>query len=276
MWSNAPIMHLPHFSLEKLVYSVSFIYYPIVAFRVIPSMLLNNSKPRQQKVAFIHLLEHFAILLFHFFSVVYMIKRFDVSWDFLLFGDTSMNDGARYLQKHAEVDSFIVATMCFYLSSAAVLWMPPVKHDRVTMTIHHIATFLLMLPAYLSSFIDITIWVLFVNSLADIFLEASKIAVKYNFLYNMKMDAVVFTIFIGIHFVFRCVVYPYKIYITAYNSWERMHTLASLLSVSGNVPLFFLNIYWLFKIWATCARRLSQGKREVDDSETTEENLKTE
>lgn len=160
------------------------------------------------------------------------------------------------------VRRLLVANISYYVGMLVVACWKPRRRDWLEMATHHVITIGLMLVAYIVGFYDVSIFVLFINGLSDIFLSASRIA------YDAEHPAQtpLFAVFVVLHLALRVVFYPIKTWWCFYLSIGRLTTFFGYLPGLCTVPLWLLYLFWTPKILKVCWRRLVHGDRDVDKS----------
>lgn len=192
---------------------------------------------------------------------VYVLNKY-ITYDFffhdMLKRETADPESAQY----ADVRLYLAANMSFYVGLLIVSLWHPRRRDYKEMAAHHVITLLLMYSAYSVGFYDISIFVLFVNAISDIFLSGSKIAYDL----DSKWQTPLFACFVLAHLVLRVIFYPYKAWRSYYYSIDAFtHNIAHVPGLS-TVPLWLLYLFWTPKIFKVCWRRLVNGVRQVDKS----------
>lgn len=131
----------------------------------------------------------------------------------------------------------------FYLFALTVIDKDIGK--RYEMLLHHGATVQLMYFAGIMGYLDISVYVLYINNVADIFLGPSKI-------FNIFKNVLRVPFFVGFtfaHLVLRCIYFPYNIY--RMSCHEKTGTLFDRAFIFC-IPLFGLNYFWAYHICKTC------------------------
>jgi len=181
-----------------------------------------------------------------------------VTWDFFMHATLEMKD-TKYDEK---TDTLLIINIAYFVGLLIVsLWYPR-RRDYIEMATHHIITIVLMSFAYYVNFHDVSIFVLYINNIADVFLSSSKIA------YDLEHDAQVplFGAFFAVHVIFRVVFFPFRIWNCVSASVDRYTSIIQYIPGLITIPLWILYVFWTKKIFHVCFRRVFHGERNVDDS----------
>lgn len=209
----------------------------------------------------IRLWEEIVSLLWYCANGIYMLSA-HISCDFFFSSTLKLNPSDLHSPLHDEVRLLLMANMSFYLGMLIVsLWRPP-RRDYIEMATHHVITLTLMYIAYIVGFYEVSVFVLFINVVSDVFLSASKIA------YDLDnwLQTPLFACFVVAHLLLRVIYYPYKVWSCYYLSMENLNHFVDHLPGLCTVPLWLLYLFWTPKIIKVCWRRLVHGVRQVDKS----------
>lgn len=236
--------------------------YVTICARVIPQHIFSERKafnlPHHQTV---RLWEEVTSLLWHIANVVYMLTTY-VTFDFFFVSPLTLNVGDSYSTIHDDTRLLLVCNMAYYVGMLLVaLWLPR-RRDWREMVFHHIVTICLMVVAYRVGFYDISVFVLFINAVADVFLSSSRIA------YDLEnsLQTPFFACFVVIHVILRVVFYPFKVWVCVRSSVDQYQSFFDYLPGLCTIPLWFLYLFWTPKIFTVCWRRVVYGVRNVDKS----------
>lgn len=236
--------------------------YVTVFARVIPQHIFAGHEafglPHQQTV---RLWEEVTSLLWHIFNVCYMLAT-HVTFDFFFHATLTLDVSDSYSPKHDVVRLLLASNMAYYVGMLLVsLWLPR-RRDWREMVFHHIVTICLMGVAYQVGFYYISIFVLFINAIADTFLSSSKIA----FDLDSSLQSPLFACFVVAHVILRVIFYPFKVWVCVSTSVDQYQSAFDFLPGLCTIPLWFLYLFWTPKIFMVCWKRIVHGVRNVDKS----------
>jgi len=231
-----------------LFWCLIVIVYAVCGRRIIPLFL--SLKEEQ-----IRLWEEFTLLIYYFCTTLYVFTNFKTLPELL-----SLPIGIETGREDPEIIrmyNFLFVNISFYAGMFLVELLPPWKSDLWDTTAHHLATILLMTIALYEEYIEISVFVLTINGICDVFLESSKIAHKFDHILQIPL----FLAFTCSHMFFRMYCYPSKVIDTAYNSngWNKF-------SPYTCIPLGILNFWWLYRALRVCFTFLKEGEtKNLDD-----------
>jgi hypothetical protein len=130
------------------------------------------------------------------------------------------------------------------------------SEKKLEMTIHHAATIVLMAIAGMNGYMDISVYVLYINNIADIFLGPSKILNIFKNNWRVPF----FVAFALTHLILRCVFFPVNIVKLSYH--EKINSLLNW-SAFLCLPLIILNNYWAFYICRVCLKFFQNPNKKI-------------
>lgn len=209
----------------------------------------------------IRLWEEITSLAWYSANGAYMLA-YHVSYDFFFHETLTLNSSDTLSEQHDGVRVLLAANMCFYVGMLIVSLWQPRRRDYVEMATHHVITLALMYIAYIVGFYEVSVFVLFINAISDVFLSASKIA--YDLDHDMQTP--LFACFVAAHLILRVIYYPFKAWRCYYMSIPTFTHPIEHLPGLCTIPLWLLYLFWTPKIFKVCWRRLVHGVRQVDKS----------
>jgi hypothetical protein len=237
---------------------------PIIAFvilcaRVVPRYIGKwaNMETMQKT----RLCEEATSLVWYLYNTVYMLHT-HVSYDFFFQSSLALDVQDSILSKHDNVRVLLIQHISFYFGLLIISIWPPRRRDYKEMVMHHVITIGLMLVAYIVGFYDVSVFVLFINGVCDIFLSASKMA------YDLEhpLQTPLFAVFVAGHLILRVIYYPYKVWRCFFDSMEEYNSAFDYLPGLCTIPLWILYVFWTPKIFRVCWNRVINGVRNVDKS----------
>lgn len=205
--------------------------------------------------------EEVVSLIWYTWNVIYMI-HIRVDAHFFWYSSLTLNAADVHSSEHDGIRLLLAVNMSFYVGMLVVSVLDPRRRDWKEMAGHHIITIVLMFVAYIVGFYDVSVFVLFINAFADVFLSSSRIA------YDLDHPAQtpLFAVFVAAHLFLRVVIYPFKVWQAFYTSIDQYRSPFDYLPGLCTVPLWLLYLYWTPKIFKVCWRRAVLGARDVDKS----------
>lgn len=238
--------------LTKLIYGV---LWPILSIKVVPLYILKAKEQKQ-----LSLCEDAALLLYYTTGFLYITST--ITWDWFWYDPLGIlweeNE-----KRQTELLSVIYLYFGYYAGLLVVTWWPPWSKDKYEMTIHHIATLLLMWVAWRARCWEISMWVLYINSIFDIFLGMSRFAYKMDWAIQNPLFGGAFLI----HFGLRVCFYPYRLYRSWTTDQEQLGPWYFAPPVVCNIPLVVLNVYWCCLMTKVIYRRVWLKQQQVDPND---------
>lgn len=242
--------------------SVSVIAYVLLCGRFLPRC---SEKYTQQmgitSMQNLRLWEELTSFAWYLCNTVHMMCTY-VSHEFFFHSTLALNVIDSVSTKHDDVRILLVQHMSFYFGLLVLSLMKPRRRDYIEMVAHHVITICLMLVAYVVGFYDVSVFVLFINAICDIFLSASKACYDI----NSPLQTPFFAFFVASHIILRVIYYPYKVWICFFASMDQYHSIIDFLPGLCTVPLWLLYVFWTPKIFRVCWNRVIKGVRDVDKS----------
>jgi hypothetical protein len=191
--------------------------------------------------------EETTILIYGISTVVYLFCFF-LEFDFILNGDIDINIEEAYTKEIQALEPFILWNFWYFAMLFVVSLFPPYKPDFYELTIHHLIAMALIAAAFFKSWLSVSVWVILINAIFDIFLSLSRIAYKLDHWSQVPF----FAIAVIIHFILRVKLFPYKIITTILTSKIQNENLFL------HPSFFFTTLLWLlFVYWGYCMIRVS-------------------
>lgn len=236
--------------------------YVVVCARIVPQHLLAGKRVNGLSTEqTLRLWEECTCLVWYCCNGVYMLNK-HVTYDFFFHDVLELNAVDVQSPRCDDVRLLLAANIAFYAGLLIVsLWMPR-RRDYKEMIAHHVITLSLMYFAYIVGFYDVSVFVLFVNVISDIFLSASKIAYDV----NNSLQTPLFACFVVAHLILRVLYYPFKAWRCYYLSIPGFQHAIDHLPGLCTIPLWLLYLFWTPKIFKVCWRRIVDGVRHVDKS----------
>ena len=238
----------------------TIIAYVIISSRVIPYVLRKYTKGLEMMQTY-RLYEELSSLAWYLYNIMYMSKM-HISYEFLFVSSLALDVNDSILDKHDNVRILLIQHISFYVGLLIISLLPPKRRDYIEMAAHHLITIILMCVAYYVGFYDVSVFVLFINAICDVFLSASKIS------YDLKspLQTPMFAVFVVGHVLLRVIYYPYKVWQCFFASIDQYHSVIDFLPGLCTIPLWLLYVFWTPKIFQTCWNRVVGGVYNVDKS----------
>lgn len=209
----------------------------------------------------VRLWEEAASLVWYGWNACYMLST-HVTHDFFFHSSLTLSGADVSSPRHDTVRLLLMCNISFYVGMLLVALWSPRRRDWHEMASHHVITICLMAVAYVVGFYDVSVFVLFINAITDVFLSSSRIAYDL----NHWIQTPLFACFVAAHLVLRVVFYPFKVWECFFSSMSQYQTVFDYLPGLCTVPLWLLYIFWTPKIFSVCWRRVVHGVRDVDKS----------
>lgn len=145
----------------------------------------------------------------------------------------------------------------FYLFLLIITFFDKEMEKRKEMLAHHIATIFLMTLAGFFGYIDVSVYVLYVNNIADVFLGPSKILDTYKSNFRIPF----FLCFAAAHLILRCIYFPINIVRFTYHKHVNSFLDGPFLLC---FPLIILNYYWAYRIGRICLKFFKHPNKRLD------------
>ena len=202
------------------------------------------------------------MFVYYVWCVRFMLANF-IDYDFIFTKEINVNRGMNFNPDvHVLMSDFMNLNVCVYAGMAIIVWFST-KKDRTELIVHHVGTVFLIMLAKHAMWLDISIWVLFVNAVCDVELCIMRICYKAKSL----LEVPTFIVFTGLHIYLRVVLYTQMIVTTAYRVWDTLdeteHVIFSLTFI-----FMFLNVFWMAKLLYIPYQRYVLGEIVIDDNET--------
>ncbi len=239
--------------------SISFVVFAIS--RLIPLYCCNIKE--SQKHVYVRIGEEVTILLYGLFVVFYLFNFF-IDYNFLLDGYLDKNVGDAYDEFIQSLEPFLLWNLWYFTMLFCISFYPPVKEgDFYELIAHHVTTVALISAAFYCSWLGVSVWVILINAIFDIFLSLSRIAYKLDHWSQVPL----FGIAIITHFILRVQLFPFKILLTILHTPHIEGSVLFYPPFLFTVPLWLLYLYWGWCMLRVCYLRLWKGKYDVDYSD---------
>lgn len=236
--------------------------YVVALSRLLPQHVFENRRLfNLSSVQTARLWEETASLLWYFCNVCYMLST-HVSFHFFFHSPLTLDAAGSHSAEHDGVRLLLACNMSFYAGLLVVALWKPRRRDWAEMVAHHLITICLMGVAYAVGFYDVSVFVLFINALADVFLSSSRMAYDVGSTWQTPL----FACFVVVHLFLRVVFYPVKVWECFFSSMDQYQGALDYLPGLCTVPLWLLYLFWTPKIFRVCWRRAVHGERDVDKS----------
>lgn len=184
-----------------------------------------------------------------------------MDFNYIFYGNLDKNINDLNTPLIQSMKSVIIWTLSYYESLLILLICLPTKTgDRTEMLLHHISTIILISIAWNESWIIVSVWVILLNSIFDIFFGISRICYKF----ENSLQTPFFAIALLIHLGFRVILYPIRIAHTSFNTVETFDSSISKILYMATIPLWLLYIYWFICMLRISYDRLIKGIENVD------------
>lgn len=236
--------------------------YVVVCARVLPQHVFENRRLfNLSSVQTVRLWEEIASLVWYLWNVCYMMMT-HVTSHFFFHSQLTLDAAGSHSDEHDKVRLLLACNISFYVGLLIVSLWEPRRRDWREMFAHHCITICLMLVAYAVGFYDVSVFVLFINGVADVFLSSSRIAYDL----GSSLQTPFFACFLVAHIGLRVFFYPYKVWQCFFSSMDQYQRVLDYLPGLCTIPLWLLYLFWTPKIFRVCWNRLARGVHDVDKS----------
>jgi hypothetical protein len=142
-------------------------------------------------------------------------------------------------------------------------WPPLSWGDIVENLLHHTTTVLLIWAAFVDSWLTISVWVIMINVIFDVFFSLSRVAYKL----DHWLQTPLFGISLIIHVALRVVFFPYRIIMLALSTPHIDTHILLYPPFFITIPLWILYFYWMLRMFFIVYDRLVKGVQKVDYSD---------
>jgi len=175
-----------------------------------------------------------------------------------------------YIEKHEfswDMKCYYIVELAFYLSLLISQFFDVKRKDFYQLFVHHITTVILLLISYIESTYRFGIVILYLHDLADVWLEAAKLA---NYAKIQKVCDILFAIFAVVFFFTRLVYFPIYVAYGYFYYNEYQHGIIHKCLVTLCYVLLFLHCYWGWLIGKMAYNLIVVGKVEKDTRSESE------
>ncbi len=209
----------------------------------------------------VRLWEEVGSLIWYLWNASYMFFT-HITFDFFFHSSLTLSASDVHSVEHDRVRELLGCNIAYYVGMLLVSLWSPRRRDWHEMATHHVITICLMGVAYAVGFYDVSVFVLFINAVADIFLSSSRIAYDL----DSWLQTPLFAGFVAAHLLLRVGFYPFKVWECFFSSMSQYHGVLDYLPGLCTVPLWLLYLFWTPKIFGVCWKRVVRGDRDVDKS----------
>ncbi len=229
--------------------------------RILPVYILGVKNELSH--TYTRLSEEITIFLYGCAVLSYLGDSF-VNFDFLVNENIDKNIGVNYHEKANSVEPFLIWNMWYFFMLLLVTFWPPLRWgDIVENILHHMSTVCLMGAAFYGSWLIISVWVILINVIFDVFFSLSRIAYKLGHWSQTPL----FGIALVLHVLLRVCFFPYRIIKLALVT-KHVNTYMILYPpFFMTIPLWCLYVYWMVRMLQISYNRLCKGVQNVDYSD---------